>query len=1253
MADRWAKKKEAIILAIDIGKNSRQRDSDGKTYFEKSIYCASTVLKKKILTESEDHLALILFGSSHTINHLSTTQGGCYGSIETVAGLGIPTWDLFNRVNSLSPTNITPSDWISTFVLAADLLKNETENKVYTGLQIIMFSNLATDISFDNIDIIATCLKMEHIRLSILGKDCGDISLNPASGLFVRTTEATAVNFDLVLPKISYYKQKEVIAKSWNAPLSFGEVFGIKVCGYEKIDITTKSSNWLFSKNYDTQDLATAKKKHSDDNGEQMEVDNALPMGDFYSGDEIIPVIDLDTEECTYIVSGRRCLQVLGFVKTTNTQSSFLMDGGSYIFKPYKTDIIAFNAVFDSMVERKEVMLVRKVDLYINLLNIGALIPQKVESEKFFVYVSLPYENEQNYKYRLPSLDSIASHLKGKINPKHTDAMDIDIDDGNKFVMPEIKYNFELQYLYDCIVKQILKKTISKKIQCSKKTIKPCKSMMENGGPRLKDFLKRISFKREFFENFPSIHNTIQLRYDEEFDVSNEFINTPKSFIKNAKPRSNKLKKKCSLKQEVFENCSTKDENTIHSGNDEELDGSNKLINPPKSFIKNAKPRSNKLKKKCSLKQEVFENCSTKDDNTIHFGNDEELDGSNKLINPPKSFIKNAKPRSNKLKKKCSLKQEVFENCSTKDENTIHSGNDEELDGSNKLINPPKSFIKNAKPRSNKLKKKCSLKQEVFDNCSTKDDNTIHFRNDEELDGSNKLINPSKTSIKNAKPRSNKFKKKYSLKQEVFENCSTEDNNTIHFGYDEELDGSNKLINPPTPIENADPLISEFKKTFSIKQEVFENCQAEDNNPIHFGNDEELDGSNEFKNLPKTPIKNAEPLLSELQKTFSIKQEVFENCQAEDYNTLHFGYDEELDGSNKLINRPKTPIENDEPLLSELQKTFSIKQEVFENCQAEDYNTLHFGYDEELDGSNKLINRAKTPIENDEPLLSELQKTFSIKQEVFENCQAEDYNTLHFGYDEELDVSNELINPPKSFIKNAEPLLNEFKKTFSLKQEVLENCPAEDNNTTQFGHDEELDVSNELINPPKSFIENAEPPLNEFVKTFSLKQEVFENSSVEDNNATNVDREEELDLSKQCVITPLNPIEDFNKLLKNGFDSAIVCKKMQYVTLNLIKFSTNLEDLMKPVATLKALREYYIINNDEKSYNNFMHLAKDAVLISGKEDMWSKFINSGIGLITNAEIEASDISQESSEEFKKLSEDFDINFIIDDDSQLK
>lgn len=85
----------------------------------------------QILTESEDHLALILFGSSHTINHLSS-EGCCYGNIEIVAGLDLPTWDLFNCVNGLSPTNVTHSDWISTFVLAADLLKDKIKYVYYT-----------------------------------------------------------------------------------------------------------------------------------------------------------------------------------------------------------------------------------------------------------------------------------------------------------------------------------------------------------------------------------------------------------------------------------------------------------------------------------------------------------------------------------------------------------------------------------------------------------------------------------------------------------------------------------------------------------------------------------------------------------------------------------------------------------------------------------------------------------------------------------------------------------------------------------------------------------------------------------------------------------------------------------------------------------------------------------------------------------------------------------------------------------------
>lgn len=67
---------------------------------------------------------------------------------------------------------------------------------------------------------------------------------------------------------------------------------------------------------------------------------------------------------------------------------------------------------------------------------------------------------------------------------------------------------------------------------------------------------------------------------------------------------------------------------------------------------------------------------------------------------------------------------------------------------------------------------------------------------------------------------------------------------------------------------------------------------------------------------------------------------------------------------------------------------------------------------------------------------------------------------------------------------------------------------------------------------------------------------------------------------------------------------------MKNITLDLIESSTSMEDLEKPASNLKVLREFYIHDNDVKSYNNFMYLVKDSVLLSGKEEMWSQFIDS-------------------------------------------
>lgn len=49
--------------------------------------------------------------------------------------------------------------------------------------------------------------------------------------------QATVLDFEPVLHHLGYCKPKEVIPRAWNASLSFGNVFNIKVSGYKMVFI--------------------------------------------------------------------------------------------------------------------------------------------------------------------------------------------------------------------------------------------------------------------------------------------------------------------------------------------------------------------------------------------------------------------------------------------------------------------------------------------------------------------------------------------------------------------------------------------------------------------------------------------------------------------------------------------------------------------------------------------------------------------------------------------------------------------------------------------------------------------------------------------------------------------------------------------------------------------------------------------------------------------------------------------------------
>lgn len=72
---------------------------------------------------------------------------------------------------------------------------------------------------------------------------------------------------------------------------------------------------------------------------------------------------------------------------------------------------------------------------------------------------------------------------------------------------------------------------------------------------------------------------------------------------------------------------------------------------------------------------------------------------------------------------------------------------------------------------------------------------------------------------------------------------------------------------------------------------------------------------------------------------------------------------------------------------------------------------------------------------------------------------------------------------------------------------------------------------------------------------------------------------------------------------------------MKTITVELIESSTSFDDLIKPASNLKALRQFYIHNMDVNSYNNWLYHVKDSVLLSGKNKMWSQFIDSKFFII--------------------------------------
>lgn len=80
------------VIILDIGRNVSEPDEkNGRSFFELARECTTRIIERKIISQGNNLLGIILLGSKNTKNNLAGS--GCK-YIETYADLQYPTWQM-------------------------------------------------------------------------------------------------------------------------------------------------------------------------------------------------------------------------------------------------------------------------------------------------------------------------------------------------------------------------------------------------------------------------------------------------------------------------------------------------------------------------------------------------------------------------------------------------------------------------------------------------------------------------------------------------------------------------------------------------------------------------------------------------------------------------------------------------------------------------------------------------------------------------------------------------------------------------------------------------------------------------------------------------------------------------------------------------------------------------------------------------------------------------------------------------------
>ncbi|KAK7939534.1 hypothetical protein WMY93_002860 [Mugilogobius chulae] len=418
-----ASSKSALVLCMDVGFSMSNSAPGEEPPFELAKKVMQKFVQRQVFAETKDELALVLFGTDRTKNSLQ--QDDQYQHISVHRHLMIPDFDLLEEIaNQIQPEN-QQADWLDALVVCMDLLQKETKGKKYERLIIALLTDLSTQASSDNLDIIIENLKKAGITLqfflpfpadeedTISEAGDGGAPGHPGTGKGLSHEQQQGLDmvkhimlsldeedgleevysFRNALEQLYMFKRIERRPMAWPCQLTIGSSLPIRIVGYKAVTEEKLKKTWL---NVDAQSNQKDDVKKEtvfcldDDNETEVQADDTIQG--FRYGSDIVPFSKVDQDQMKYRHDGK-CFAVLGFTKQSLIQRHQLM--GNQVLKIFapKDDEHAGIALS---------ALIRALDQ----LNMAAILFHALKKDyECLLYIQLPF-TEDLRQFTFPSLEN-------------------------------------------------------------------------------------------------------------------------------------------------------------------------------------------------------------------------------------------------------------------------------------------------------------------------------------------------------------------------------------------------------------------------------------------------------------------------------------------------------------------------------------------------------------------------------------------------------------------------------------------------------------------------------------------------------------------------------------------------------------------------------------------------------------------------------------------------------------------------------